>query len=301
MKDIKYPIRYLPNKLYTKLNEELLIFKNWYSIDVLWVFKGVEIFRDTLLKIKSYNVLLVNYNPDHPFIRTFASSGGRKIVKAIPLYDSHFSYSNNVIERINDDFKCDVLKLPFAFEDTCINWANITSQKEIIKICFVGNPDKFRVSLIRKIISWNFSIDIYGFGWEKFFRNNKFVNCLGVADTHELYSILRKYRIQLNIFRPHNINAHNMRSFEICGVGGVQLAQYSEDHLFYFEENLEIYLFRSDNELKDKLNYLLTASDELINNLRTKAREKSIINHYTYENRAKLVSDYLLRKLLMSL
>jgi spore maturation protein CgeB len=92
-----------------------------------------------------------------------------------------------------------------------------------------------------------------------------------------------------------------MRSFEICGVGGVQLAQYSEDHLFYFEENIEIYLFRSDNELKDKLNYLLTASDELINNLRTKAREKSIINHYTYENRAKLVSDYLLRKLLMSL
>jgi hypothetical protein len=125
----KLQYRYFPNKLYTKLNEELLIFKNWYSIDVFWVFKGIEIFRDTLLKIKSYNVLLVNYNPDHPFIRTFASSGGRQIVKAIPLYDSHFSYSNNVIKRINDDFKCDVLKLPFAFEDTCINWANITSQK----------------------------------------------------------------------------------------------------------------------------------------------------------------------------
>src|SRR5437763_6451777 len=50
------------------INRQLIQKVESYRPDVLLVFKGMEIFPETLSKIKSAGVKLVNYNPDNPFI-----------------------------------------------------------------------------------------------------------------------------------------------------------------------------------------------------------------------------------------
>ena len=288
----KVMFRYFKKILFLKVNSELIKFITKTKPNILWVFKGVEISIKSLKKIKKEGIYLANYNPDHPFIRTYASSGGKNIIDSITFYDVHFSYSNSVIEKIKNQYFTKVLKLPFAFEPSNFNWDIVRNQNEIVKICFVGNPDSIRVSLIKKIISWKFPIHLYGNGWEKYFTNNYFVTCCGIAENKDLYAIFRKYRVQLNIFRPHNINSHNMRTFEITGVGGIQLAELSEDHLAYFDEGKEIFLYHNDIELYEKLTLLLSLPSKDIVQIRNNVRKKSIENDYTYLNRSKLVSAY---------
>ena len=284
--------RYFKKILFLKVNAELIKFITQTKPNILWVFKGLEISIKSLKKIKKEGIYLANYNPDHPFIRTYASSGGKNIINSIKLYDVHFSYSNSVIEKIKNQYFTKVLKLPFAFEPSNFNWDVVRNQNEIVKICFVGNPDSIRVRFIKKVISWKFPIHLYGNGWENYFTNNYFVTCCGIAENKDLYAILRKYRVQLNIFRPHNINSHNMRTFEISGVGGIQLAELSEDHLAYFDEGKEIFLYHNDIELYEKLTLLLSLPSKDIEEIRNNVRKKSIKNDYTYLNRSKLVSDY---------
>ncbi len=289
----KISYRYFPKFLYLDVNRKLLRTINWDDIDILFVFKGAELFKSTLINIKKYKVYLANYNPDHPFIRTFASSGGKNILSALSSFDLHFSYSNEVLSRIKNKYNIETIKLPFAFEPSYFNWEQVKNQTEIKKICFVGNPDKYRIRLIKKIISWNFRIDLYGNNWNNYFKNSELVTCFDEIDTHGLYTIFRKYRVQLNIFRPHNFNSHNMRSFEIAGVGGIQLAQYSQDHITYFREGTEIVLYKNYNDLKYKLLYLLNLSEENVSLIRKNTRNRSINSNYTYENRAQIVHNSL--------
>lgn len=286
--------RYFKKRLFLKVNSELINFINKSKPNILWVFKGLEISIKSLEIIKNQGVYLANYNPDHPFIRTYTSSGGKNILDSISIYDVHFSYSNCAIEKIKNQYLIKTLKLPFAFEPSNFNWNVVKNQNEILKICFVGNPDLIRVRLIKKIVSWKFPIDVYGNGWDTYFKNNLLVTCCGIAQTKDLYSILRKYRVQLNIFRPHNINSHNMRTFEIAGVGGVQLAEFSEDHLVYFDEGKEIFLYKNEIELKEKLSLILNLSTKEVEQIRNNVRKKSLDNEYTYLNRSKLVSDYFI-------
>lgn len=287
---VKY--RYFPKFIYKNLNKSLLNDIEWSNIDILWVFKGIEIFYSTLEIIKNKNVFLANYNPDHPYIRTFHSSGSLDLVKALPLFNLHFSYSKSVLDRIKKTTKCDVSFLPFGYESSLVPPKNLTESEEINMACFVGNPDSLRIKLITRIVSRGFRVAVYGNGWELYFRNNKMVECCGVAKTSDLYNILRSYRVQLNIFRPHNIGSHNMRTFEIASVGGIQLAPFSEDHAIFFHENSEIFLYNNEEELFDKLNFLLNAPWDFINRVRENAQNRSLIEGYSYEKRAQLVYSY---------
>ena len=56
-----------PVSLYKK-NEELLKFASNLRPDVILVFKGMEIFPDTLQQLREMGCALANYNPDSPFI-----------------------------------------------------------------------------------------------------------------------------------------------------------------------------------------------------------------------------------------
>lgn len=287
--------RLLPSLLFRNVNEKLLNTINWKDVDVLFVFKGIELFKETLLGIKKFKVILANYNPDHPFIRTFASSGGKNIMKCLSAYDIHFSYSKKVLKEIKSIYNCELFYLPFAYDPSYLDSDVIFTQRELVKLCFVGNPDRIRVDLIQKIVSWGFEVDLYGKGWERYFSENKYVNCCGVLEYKNLYTTLNKYRVQLNIFRPHNKGAHNMRTFEIAGAGGIQLAPYSEDHVNFFDENKEFFLYRNDVELKVRILQLLNLSTSQSEIIRKNVVLRSKLNNYSYESRAEFVSECFIK------
>ena len=267
-----------------------------FKPDIVWIFKGMEVKPVTLKKIKKYKITLINYNPDNPFIFSSYGSGNKNITKSISLYDFHLTYDYNVKININQKYNIPCYILPFGFDDNnpffTTNINNFEKNNEILKLCFLGNPDKERVKFIKDVLSKNFKIDVYGYNWNKFIKH-KNLKIFDPVYGNSFFEVLQKYRIQINIMREHNRNTHNMRSFDIPGAGGIMLAPNTPDHKIYFEDNKEIFLYDDINDFTYKANNLLQQNFETINNYRIAARQKSL--QYTYTKISKYISDLFIK------
>jgi hypothetical protein len=63
-----------------RINKKLLEYVKSNKFDAILVFKGMEIYPQTLEKLKQRGIVLFNYNPDHPF-EFFGTGSGNKFVE----------------------------------------------------------------------------------------------------------------------------------------------------------------------------------------------------------------------------
>ncbi|HRO41242.1 MAG TPA: glycosyltransferase [Flavipsychrobacter sp.] len=276
------------SKILKEINHDIIEKIEKQHFDLVWVWKGMELFPNTLLKIKRKGIKVVNYNPDNPFIFSGTGSGNKHVRQSIPLYDYHFTYDREVKDRLQKEYSapCDILPFGFDISDELYN--ECIKEAEIMRLCFLGNPDKQRAALLTQILEQGIPIDVYGRNWEKFITHPHLTINQAVYGV-EFWKILRKYRIQLNIMRPHNENSHNMRSFEIPGVGGIMLAPQTPDHEQYFVDRSEVWLYRDVEECVVQIKYLLTLSADEANKIRAAARQRSLESGYNYEARSACV------------
>jgi len=274
---------------YGPVNRQLINVAHSFNPDIIWIFKGMEIYPETLnLLRKDYK--LVNYNPDHPFIIPGPGSGNANVTMNVGLFHLHFCYQRSLQQQIETEFGIQTVFLPFGFELSDDVYQSVKNTNEIKKVCFIGNPDKIRIETIKHIAEKGFEIDVYGHGWNKTnLKNHRNVTVSDAVYGSDYWSKLMQYRVQLNIFRIHNIGSHNMRTFEIPAVGGIQLAPYSKEQSLFFEEGKEIFLYKDDKSLLDKINTILALTTHETNIIRNNARQRSIISGYSYADRALLV------------
>ena len=288
--------RLFPKKILGTINNQLIFKISEFKPDIIWVFKGTEIFPQTLNKIKSKGILLCNYNPDHPFIISSRGGGNQNVRDSVSLYDLHFCYNESVMEKIKNQYKISTVRLPFGYELSDKLYEECKKDEELLKVCFLGNPDKIRTNLIRRIAENNIEVAVYGHGWDKWINfPNVLVNDAVYDD--DMWKTLRKYRVQLNIFRPHNLGSHNMRTFEIPAVGGIMLAPNSEEHQMFFQDGKEFFSYTSFDEALEKIKYLLALSTNQANEIRNAARAKSIEKGYSYKQRSATVFNALTQRL----
>jgi hypothetical protein len=272
-------------KIYFDINKRLIDKVKLFKPDIIWVFKGMEILPKTLLKLKfEYKIPLVNFNPDNPFIFSGKGSGNANITQSIHLYDHHFTYERLVKTRL-DNVGLSTSLLPFGFSISDLVLQKAISQKEKLKVCFVGNPDTFRINFLHELANNNITIDVYGNNWGNVIHHANITPYNSVLKD-EFWMVLRQYRVQLNMMRPHNPETHNMRSFEIAGIGGIQLAPDTEDHRLYFEKGKEIFLYKNLIDCVGKIKLLLELDFEASNRIRNAARNKAIEAKYTYRDRS---------------
>jgi len=257
-----------------------------FEPDIIWIFKGMEILPASLQWAKAPGSKLVNYNPDNPFIFSGKGSGNRNITKSIPLYDLHFTYNLEVKQKLQSEYKAVTAFLPFGFDLNQKLFEDCERQEELIRLCFAGNPDEQRASFIKQLADAGIIIDVYGHYWNRFI-NHANVNICTPVYGDEFWKVLRRYRVQLNLMRIHNKHSHNMRTFEVPGVGGIMLAPDTVEHKLFFRDGKEAFLF-SDiqgciNLAKEILSFAKTQADEI----RANARARSISSGYTYRDRAR--------------
>ena len=276
---------------YSKANEALLDAVKSVHPETLWVFKGAEIRPELLRQVRKTGVKLVNYNPDHPFVRTYASHGGSNVPDSVPLYDLHFCYSRVLSDFIEREHSVRAAYLPFAFEMEDGVFERISSGEEKKRVGFVGNPDLIRVRIIRQLAACGLQVDVYGHGWKKHLPNHPQIEVFNAVYDTEFWEILRQYRIQLNIFRPHNIGSHNMRSFEVPAAGGIMLAPDSPEHRAFFEPHQEAFFYHREEDIAPMCWELLAA--DTLSQVRENARRKSVSEDYSYRNRANIALQAL--------
>jgi len=259
--------------------------------DIIWIFKGMEIFPETLKKLKAKTKNLINYNPDNPFIFSGVGSGNLNIKNSITLYDLHLTYDAWIKEQIESKFKIKTEILPFGFDEKAIADSELNNVEEVLAVCFLGNPDSYRAPVIKSLLRQGVKVHLYGNNWEKYIQHN-------LAEIHQpvygldFYKTLRKYRVQLNIMRVHNLNSHNMRSIEIPGAGGVMLAPKTLDHLAFFETDKEIFIYEGNASLALEAKRILNFDKSAIDILRVKARNK-VLEQFTYKTQTKRILSLL--------
>lgn len=264
-----------------KINYQLIKKVSYFNPDIIWVFKGMEVLPSTLKKWKNLNIKLVNYNPDNPFIFTGRGSGNKNVTNSIDLYDLHLSYDHQVLNELkNRGLKCAFF--PFAID---INLEPINEElTPIDKLAFVGNPDNQRVAFMNDLAHLGVPLVVFGNNWDKF-KLDESIEINGPVDATKFQKIARNYRAMLNIMRIHNPDSHNMRSLEIPGFGGIQLASRTKDHQTFYLEGKEVFLFDDAFEAKEKWKALMKMTNLELLKLRNSAvqRVKSV---HSYEQRA---------------
>lgn len=264
-----------------------------FNPEIIWVFKGMELFPASLLWAKSRGVKLVNFNGDSPFVFSGRGSGNVNVSESITLYDLHFTY-NMAIETEMKKRRLPVTILPFGYDLDEILYESCSKGKEILKLCFLGNPDTFRVAFLSELAAAGIEMDLYGHGWSKFLQH-KNVKIFGPVYAGEQWRTLRRYRVQLNMMRPHNPYSHNMRTFELGGVGAIQLAPDTADHHLYFTPGKDIFLYKDLTSCKAQIKYLLALDKSDADLIRMNARKRSLQSGYGYHQRALLALTHLLK------
>jgi spore maturation protein CgeB len=271
--------------IYRAINAQLRRAVEENKPGVVWVFKGMEIWPQTLEWIRSRGIKLVNYNPDNPFIFTGSGSGNRYVTDSIRLFDIHFTYNLQVKKRLEEEYYMRTAFLPFGFDLEDGLFERYGEEPEILRTCFVGNPDKQRLGIIMELAEAGLEIDLYGNDWEKFARH-PLLKIFPPVYGNDFWKIIRRYRVQLNLMRIHNEDSHNMRSFEVPGIGGIMLAPDTTEHRMFFTDGKEASLFADTKDCLARARMLLALGKEEADTIRSAARERSIGGGYTYKQRA---------------
>jgi spore maturation protein CgeB len=280
------------SRIYQKINAGLLENVKNFQPDIVWVFKGMEIFPGTLKKLKEQSLFLVNYNPDHPFVFAHRGSGNQNVLEGIPYYDLHLSYSKNILLEIQKKYGIKGEWLPFAYQPN-EKVIHIPKQDKN-RVCFIGNPDKIRTNFIRFLGERGIPVDVYGHYWEKYLKKlgNLPIRIHAPVFQEAFQQTAVQYRVQLNIFRPQNKDSHNMRTFEMPALGCIMLAPYSIEHSILFEENKEAFYYRDQEEAFRKAQQILALSQEQAFQIKQNALNRSKGSGYTYDDRARQVLEY---------
>ena len=282
----KIKVRAGVSGIYKSINEQLRAKIGQFRPDIVWVFKGMEVLPETLTWMKEKNILSVNYNPDNPFIFSGRGSGNKFVTESINLYDEHLTYNLEVKKRL-EERGLRVAFLPFGFELAEDVFQSACQEPEIPRACFLGNPDAQRAAVIKELVKAGISIDLYGNGWDKFVEDQSLQKIFPAVYGNNFWKTLRAYRFQLNLMRIHNEDSHNMRSFEVPGVGGIMLAPATTEHKLFFTDGKEAFLYSDIKECVEKAKYILAIPKEEADTIRARARERSLGDGYTYQQRAR--------------
>jgi len=277
------------SRVLEEINASLLTEAERVRPDVIWVFKGMELFPKTLSALREKGIRIVNFNGDNPFIFTSRGSGNKYVYQSLPLYDLHFTYNLEIKARLQREYSVRTVLLPFGFDVSDEVYEACRHEEEVKKVCFIGNPDPARAAFIDQLAAANIPIDIYGSpAWSKAIIN-KTVTIHPAIYGDDFWKTLRRYRVQLNLMRPHNENSHNMRSFEIPAIGGIMLAPATDEHLLFFDDNKEAFLFTGPDSCIEKARQILSLTTDQAGMIRDQARARSVRDGYSYRDRAGFV------------
>lgn len=289
----KIALRLIPDWFRQNLNQEVLTFAQAHQPDVILLFKGMDLFPDTIAELKTHTKLLCNYNPDHPFLFFSRGAGNAHVKNSIPHYDLVFSYAQKIVQQLSVQFGVQAEQIPFGYDSDLKVGSNTFSGIEK-KVVFVGAWDLQRAAFFNHFPVG--ALAIFGpreWASRSKYQTNTLTNYQGRPLYDQDYINASAYALgAINLLRPQNIieSSHNMRTFEVPGFGGLLIAERTEEQQQFFTEGEEALYFSSWEELQDILAQLTPAKAEQI---KIKARARAERSGYSYYARSAELLNHL--------
>jgi hypothetical protein len=221
---------------------------------------------DLVLTTKSYNV------------REFHAAGAPRAVYVANAYDPH------------SHFPCQPSR----------------SERAVMAgdIAFIGTFRPARADELNRIVALgDLKLNIWGGGWNKMRRIDnlhrwrRWRKLRPCVHGHALWcgemgKAIQSNRITLGLLYRANRDLHSSRSFEIPACGGFMLAERTEEHRMYFEEDREAAYFGSFDELCDKLRFY-SAHDGARERIALAGYRRCLASPYRYIDRARFALGLL--------
>jgi spore maturation protein CgeB len=284
------------------LNRMLLVEASAFRPDFLFYVKGYYVLPDTINALRKYGPAISYMNDDmfSPGISTFTF---RDNIRLLDLIFTTKSFS--VREYQAAGAPC-AIYIPNAY-DPKIHYPVKPSVSEYPiyngDVTFIGMFTPSKADVLASVARLrDFQMNIWG-NWERMTRidnwpasrrwrvlkpsvRGRSVFCA------EMGKAIQASKITLGLLCREVRDLHTSRSFEIPACGGFMVAQRTEEHRMYFEEDREAVYFGSHEELIDKIRFYI-GHDSCRERIAAAGYERVLRSAATYRDRALTVlSEY---------
>lgn len=264
------------------------------AFDVIIVFKGMQLSPSVIRYCRGLTpqTVWVNVNPDDPFNLDSRSSTNSYVLTSIPLYDLYCIWSRELMKRIEFAGCPRVIHLPFGFDSATHVRPDNFAQPTNERVVFVGSWDRAREATLQTLCALD--LRVYGNGWERVAVSSTLrTKIVGASIAGpELAEVTANAAVALNLLRPQNKSAHNMRTFEIPAMGGLMLTTRSNDQARYFPEDEACLMFSDHNELMSHIYHVL-GNSVFASRIRRRGHELTV--GHSYEDRSRQLLDSIVQ------
>jgi spore maturation protein CgeB len=270
---------------------------------LIFFVKAYHIDPATLDRVRSHAPCFVYMNDDmfNPANQTPTFFGN------VPLFDLILTTKSYNVREFHNAGAQRAVYIANAY-DPRIHFPSLPSDAERQSmggdICFIGTFRPSRADFLNRIAApGEFRLNIWGGGWQKMGRLDHLHHRLRwrtlrpCVHPRELWcadmgKAIQANRITLGLLYRENRDLQTSRSFEIPACGGFMLAERTEEHRMYFEEDKEAVYFESFRELIDKLRFYL-AHDSARERIALAGYRRSVESPYRYVDRARFALEEL--------
>jgi hypothetical protein len=211
----------------------------------------VIVMKGALLNSRSIELLRVRFgspvvcwNPDSPFDYAISNRGGG-IPRTITAYDAYITWAEDVAECLERFVSC-IFVVPFAWDPSIIRETAGSGEAQD-RVVFIGTASRERTEQLKRLA--HLRPVVYGNRWPRIDG----IDLRPPVKGREFSKVVGEARWNINLLRPQNALSHNMRTFELVGAGGSQIAPATEDHRNFLGGDPRTVLFRTEKELESIL------------------------------------------------
>ncbi|KIL49815.1 CgeB family protein [Jeotgalibacillus soli] len=250
-----------------KMNLDLKRIIRKENPDLVFLYRDRFTRPSVLKNIKSKKIKIFTYNNDNPFSLDYKKYFWKNYFKSLSYCDHVFAYRYSNLEdyRRRGINNSSILRSYYIKEqNNFVDPSTVGSQYQS-DVSFIGhfendNRDEFLKELIMK----DYTIKLFGSGWEKSKYYDFFIKRLGeIKHLKEDYNIaINSTKIALVFLSKLNKDTYTRRCFEIPATKTFMLAEYTADLSSMFKEGEEAEYFRDITEFTRKIEYYLENDKE---------------------------------------
>jgi len=313
--------KYMIGFLVDKLNRDLLDIIKKNQPKIIFFYRGSHIRANTIKKIRILypEIYIISYNNDDPFSTKYPRWKWRHFNSAIPYSDLLLAFRHSNIETYYQ-FGAKKVDLFRGYFNPSVHrkLEIINSFKSEFEcdVIFIGHyEDDGRAEVLEKLAAENIKVKIFGptgsakkSGWDdaikkSFFLKNQKVRYLKGID---YVTAINMAKIGLCFLSKLNNDTYTLRCFEIPACGTALFTEWSQDLSTLFEDGKTAVLFKSTDELVERIKFYLTHPHELkqiaergyesvySSGHDVNSRATWLVNKYSLlSTPGKIISDYL--------
>jgi hypothetical protein len=293
-----------PASKIVELNRNILVQAHSFQPALIFFVKAAHIFPETLHSLTRISPCFVYMNDDmfNPAnqMPTFAATIG--------LFDCILTTKSYNVREFRAAGASWAVYIPNAYDPRIHFPAQPSSSAEKQEmrgdVAFIGTFRRSRADFLERIARYReFKLNVWGGGWRKMDRfdtlhkRHAWRHLRSCVRPHELWcadmgKAIQSNSVMLGLLHHLNRDLQTSRSFEIPACGGFMLAERTEEHRMYFEEDKEAVYFDCFEELISKLRFYVAHDGPRLAIARAALR-RCEQSPYRYVDRARFVLDLL--------